>query len=85
MPTESQNARYRSGYAAGQRDAVDQGARMPPTPQRPTRADPWSDLGYREGFADQRASQRHWLAQVLWLPEIASKVRRLARKEEHPS
>jgi hypothetical protein len=87
MTTESQDTRYRNGYAAGQRDAASPVDDAPDTPERPETGDPWSDLGYDDGFADRRAIHHatplrqtsEMLAQVFWLPEIAGWARRFSR------
>ncbi len=77
MTTDSQDTRYRNGYAAGQRDDMYPSDDEPNNPKRPATGDPWSDLGYNEGFADRHATQHpsslrragETLAQVLRLPE----------------
>jgi hypothetical protein len=87
MTTDSQDTRYRNGYAAGQRDAASPVADALDTPDRLETGDPWSDLGYEEGFADRQAMQHatpfrqtgEMLSQVFWLPEIAGWARRFSR------
>ena len=87
MTTESQDTRYRNGYAAGQHDAAYPVADASDTTERPATGDPWSDLGYEEGFADRQATQHatplrqtgEMLSQVFWLPEITGWARRVSR------
>ena len=51
MTTDSEHMRYRSGYAAGQRDAVDSSDEVE-TQRRPVTGDDWADLGYADGFEE---------------------------------
>ena len=62
MTTVSQESRYRSGYAAGQRAAFDTSTEHD-APQRPLTGDDWADVGYAHGFdAGTRVARAHTFA-----------------------
>jgi len=83
MTTDSEHARYRSGYAAGQRDAVDSGDEDE-SQKRSLTGDQWSDAGYAQGFDEGKRVLRKQafadvgriLKDVLWIPQIAGWGRR---------
>ena len=85
MTTESEQTRYRGGYAAGQRDAVDS-SDEDEAQKRSLTGDDWADLGYAHGFDDEKERLRtHALADlgrivrnVLWIPQLTGWIRRMA-------
>lgn len=86
MTTESEEKRYRDGYAAGRRDGTVPSAGEDESQQRSLTGDTWADEGYVDGFADGRHTHRiqvftgvgRVLKDVLWVPQISGWFRRLA-------
>jgi len=85
MTTESVHTRYRGGYAAGQRDAVDSGDEDEGQ-KRSLTGDNWADVGYAHGFDDEKARLQtqafadlgRIVRDVLWIPQLTGWVRRVA-------
>jgi hypothetical protein len=84
MRTESQNKRYRDGYAAGHRDGnVESGLEVESQRRSPT-GDDDTDAGYSAGFDDHRqstrAGQKHQSADLFrhlpWLPRVSAWLKR---------
>lgn len=65
MTTESEHSRYRSGYAAGQRDAVDS-SQDDDMLKRSLTGDDWADTGYAHGFAEEKERLRTQAFSDLW-------------------
>jgi hypothetical protein len=88
MQSESQQLRYRNGYAAGQRDGdIEDGQEVESRMRRDT-GDDWSDAGYRDGFFARRDSKGdrllnrslELLRHVFWIPQLTGWVKRLASR-----
>ena len=86
MTTESQEKRYRDGYAAGRRDGAVHSTNEDESQMRSLTGDAYADDGYVDGFADGRHAIRihvftgvgRVLKDVLWVPQITAWLRRLA-------
>jgi hypothetical protein len=82
MTTDSEHMRYRSGYAAGQRDAVDSSDEVE-TQRRPVTGDDWADMGYAQGFEEgKRALRSKGFAggismEALRFPQVVGWMRRV--------
>jgi hypothetical protein len=90
MPSESENKRYRDGYAAGQRDGnTESGIEMESQRRSPT-GDTSSDEGYSEGFAASRQSRpdgfrpqsADLFKQMNVLPQISGWLKRVAGRSQ---
>jgi hypothetical protein len=76
--------RYRSGYAAGQRDAVDSSDEVE-SQRRPITGDDWADVGYAHGFEEGKQVLRSRAfadlgripMDVLRIPQMVEWVRRV--------
>ncbi len=87
MTTESEHMRYRSGYAAGQRDAVDSSDEVE-AQKRSLTGDDWADVGYAHGFDEgKRVLRTRAFAdigripmEVLRIPQMSAWVRRVTRQ-----
>ena len=86
MTTDSQEKRYRDGYAAGRRDGAVHSTNEDESLIRSMTGDAWADDGYVDGFVDGRHGSRvhvfsgvgRVLKDVLWVPQITGWLRRLA-------
>ena len=86
MTTDSQDKRYRDGYAAGRRDGSVQPGEADPPHERVRTGDEWADNGYTDGFSDGRDAPRvklfsglgRVIKDVLWVPDITGWLHRRA-------
>jgi len=79
MRTESQEKRYRDGYAAGQRDGRFESGVEEASQQRVPNADADSNAGYAAGFAERRRTTRqsaNVFSNVPWLAQVSDWIKR---------
>ena len=90
MPSESQNKRYRDGYAAGNRDGNFASGIDVESQRRSPTGDEWTDEGYSDGFSDSRQSRHDGVLSqsvdlfrsVNVLPQISGWLKRLAGRPQ---
>jgi hypothetical protein len=86
MTTDSQDKRYRDGYAAGHRDGSVQPGDTDVADERLSTGDEWADNGYSDGFSDGRdkpggkffSGMGRVIKDVFWIPKLSSWLHRRA-------